>query len=454
MPQRALVFEPCATERAEILRALAAEGLEVVLAATPDEVLAKLDEGDLALVLLAQLPGRPDAGPGLAREVSARLPAACLVLIAPEPDLALALDAIGAGADNLLVRPLHHELVRETCRRAMAGRRARTAREERRGPGPARGRFAGLLGASRAMLRVFEVLERAIASDATILLTGETGTGKDVVAQAIHREGARREGPFLAINCMALPGELLESELFGHVAGAFTGAQGSRLGLFQRAHRGTVFLDEIGDMAPGLQGKLLRALETRRIRPVGGEEEVEVDVRLVSATHRDLAKAIEAGTFRQDLFFRLNVVHIRLPPLRERGDDILLLARHFLEHAAARAGKPLRGFSPRAAASLCRHPWPGNVRELQNCVESAVALADGPEIEAEDLPEPALSGPVEAPGGGPPAYEPLTLAEVERRHIRAVLEATGGNRREAARILGLNRSTLYRKIALYRIDLD
>jgi two-component system response regulator HydG len=322
-------------------------------------------------------------------------------------------------------------------------RRLRSVTE--RAPG-----FEDLLGASPAMQKLRDLLGRVADSDSSVMITGDSGTGKELVARAIHRRSDRRDHPFVAINCAALPEPLLESELFGHARGAFTDARVARTGLFVSARGGTLFLDEIGDLPLGLQPRLLRALQERTVRPVGGDTEVPFDARILAATNQDLEALVGERRFRQDLYYRLNVIPVRLPPLRERGNDILLLARRFIEELATRAGKAVPGLSSAAAARLLSYPWPGNVRELQNCLERAVALALFDEIGVDDLPEAVrehASLPCPAPADDP--AELLTLEELERRHVLRVLASHGGNRTAAARILGLDRTTLWRKLERY-----
>jgi len=297
------------------------------------------------------------------------------------------------------------------------------------------------------MRPVYDVLERIVDSNATVLVTGESGTGKEVVARALHDVGPRRNAPFVAVNCSAVPEALLESELFGHARGAFTDARAPRTGLFLQAHGGTLLLDEIGDMPMALQAKLLRALQERTVRPVGGDAEVAFDARIVATTNRDLRALIEEGRFREDLYFRINVIHVELPPLRARGGDVLVLAQYFVDLHAARAGKSVSGIAPAAAERLLAYPWPGNARELQNCVERAIALTRRPELEVEDLPETVRSfkrSHVLVAASDPSELVPL--AEVERRYVLRVVEAAGGNKSLAAQILGITRKTLYRKL--------
>jgi DNA-binding NtrC family response regulator len=300
---------------------------------------------------------------------------------------------------------------------------------------------------------VYDLLARIAESDASVLICGESGTGKELAARALHRQGPRSAGPFVAVSCSAIPEGLLESELFGHVRGAFTDARFTRAGLFVQASGGTLFLDEIGDLPLGLQPKLLRALQERTVRPVGGEAEIPFDVRLIAATNRDLELEVRDGRFRQDLFYRLNVVHIALPPLRERRDDIPILIEHFLARYAEQYGMEPRTLAPDAAAALREHSWPGNIRELQNAIERAFALSPSGTIGIVDLP-PAIT---RAADDGPsidddtaPAGLP-TLADAERELIAATLRKTGGNKNEAARLLGIDRQRLYRKIEKYRL---
>jgi transcriptional regulator with PAS, ATPase and Fis domain len=303
------------------------------------------------------------------------------------------------------------------------------------------------------MQELRQLIARVADSEASVLITGESGTGKERVAHAIHATSRRREGPFLAINCAALPEALLEAELFGHAKGAFTDAKTGRVGLFLQAERGTLFLDELGDLPLSLQPKLLRALQERMVRPVGGNSEVPFDARIIAATNQDLESAVVHKRFREDLYYRVNVVHLEVPPLRARGGDVLVLAQSFIERYALRENKQVRGISVPVGERLLAYGWPGNVRELQNAMERAVALTRFDEITVDDLPERIrryqVSDVVVA------AHDPselVTLEEVERRYIHHVLEAVGGNKTLAARTLGLDRSTLYRKLQEMKLD--
>jgi two-component system response regulator HydG len=297
------------------------------------------------------------------------------------------------------------------------------------------------------MLKMCELVTRVADTETTVLITGESGTGKELVAKALHAKSGRKDGQFVAINCAAMPENLLESELFGHTRGAFTDARTARPGLFIKASRGTLFLDEIGEMPAGMQAKLLRALQERTVRPVGGDQEQPFDARIIAATNRDLETEVEEKRFREDLFYRINVVRIHVPPLRMRGSDILLLAQHFLDRYAAQSRRPVAGMTSAAADKLLSYPWPGNVRELQNCIERAVALAQFDQIGVDDLPEKIKdykTARISVESNDP--AELLPMEEVERRYILKVLEAVGGNKTLAAQVLGFDRRTLYRKL--------
>jgi transcriptional regulator with GAF, ATPase, and Fis domain len=316
----------------------------------------------------------------------------------------------------------------------------------------------GIVGASAAMVRLFGLIARVSGSDSTILITGETGTGKGLAARAIHRNSARAGEAFVSINCGAIPENLLESELFGHVKGAFTGATATKVGKFEQAHGGTIFLDEIGDMSPDLQVKLLRVLEEGEFEPVGSNRTVRVDVRVIAATHRDLEAQVSAGLFREDLYYRLYVIPLELPPLRERGDDIVLLAEHFLTYFNGRLQASVSGISAGARALLARHTWPGNVRELRNLMERLVVLKPEGPIEAEDLPFGRRGEGLPVVGASPVALteEGINLnsavTEFEKALILQSLEKTQWVKNKAARLLNLNRTTLVEKIKRYQLE--
>jgi two-component system response regulator HydG len=352
-----------------------------------------------------------------------------------------------AGAYDFITKPFETDALTLALERAIQHHALRDEVKRLRRAVDASQEFDDMIGASPAMRRLRDLIERAAASEASVLIRGESGAGKELVAHALHRLGRRAGAAFVAVNCAAMPETLLESELFGHVRGAFTDAHAARPGLFARAHGGTLFLDEIGDLPAGLQPKLLRALQERTVRPVGGDAEVPVDVRLITATNRDLEAAIEERRFRDDLYFRINVIPIDVPPLRMRGNDVLLLAQHFVRDFAAQTGKRVMGLTSAAAEKLLAYAWPGNVRELRNAMERAVALTRFEQLTVEDLPERIRdyrSTQVLIASDDPAELPPLE--EVERRYVLRVLEAASGNKALAARILGVDRKTLYRKL--------
>jgi DNA-binding NtrC family response regulator len=307
----------------------------------------------------------------------------------------------------------------------------------------------GVIAASERMQTLVEECRRVARVDTTVLITGESGVGKEALARFIHEESSRAPGPFVAINCAAVPEALIESELFGHVRGAFTGATQDRVGLFEAANRGTLLLDEAGDLPLPMQAKLLRVLQEREIRRVGENRVRRVDVRVLAATLRDLTSDVASGRFRQDLYYRLRVIELHVPPLRERRDDILPLARRALNETAQRLQRGVTGLTPAAAEQLLRWNWPGNVRELQNVVERAIVLARGSRVDVEDLPEEIRRSPAQGAATVPESLRPL--AEVEREHILGVLDAVGGNRKQAANLLGIGSATLFRKLKEYRV---
>ncbi|HEX7879157.1 MAG TPA: sigma-54 dependent transcriptional regulator, partial [Candidatus Eisenbacteria bacterium] len=310
-----------------------------------------------------------------------------------------------------------------------------------------------IVGSNARMQRIYNLIARIAPTDSSVLIVGESGTGKELVARSIHLQSRRADQPFLAINCGALPENLLESELFGHVRGAFTGAFTDKKGLFEQADHGTLFLDEVGELAPQSQVKLLRVLQENEIRRVGGNTNLKVDVRILAATNRDLRQAMQHGRFREDLYYRLNVFQIDLPPLRERGEDVLLLAHYFLDLYARRLGKSIRGFDGDASYQLTHYPWPGNVRELENVVQRATALAEGDVIRVDDLPRhlrEARMPLLDAPTGGLPSLpEGLRLDELEKLYMEQTLGRNAGNVSRSARQLGISRSTMWRKMKQY-----
>jgi two-component system response regulator HydG len=431
----------------ELLEAgLGPKGFETTWTTSAAEALERLATADVDAVV-TDLNMRGMSGLELCQQVVASRPDVPVIVITAFGSLETAIAAIRAGAYDFITKPLEIDALALALARAVQHRVLRDeVKRLRRVVEDARG-FGDLLGASASMRKVYDLLERVGESDASVLISGESGTGKELVARALHRRGRRGGGPFVAVNCAAVPEPLLESELFGHARGAFTDARTARAGLFLQASGGTLFLDEIGDLPFPLQPKLLRALQERVVRPVGSDVEVPFDVRLIAATNRDLEAAVEERRFREDLFFRINVLHVELPPLRARGSDVLLLAQGFIDRYAAQAAKQVTGLSPGAAERLLAYAWPGNVRELQNCIERAVALTRFEQLTVEDLPEKIRTyrrSHVLIAGDDPSELVPLE--EVERRYVLKVMEAVGGNKTLAARILGLDRKTLYRKL--------
>jgi two-component system, NtrC family, response regulator AtoC len=386
----------------------------------------------------------------LCERLCARRPDVPVILITAFGDLDTAIAALRAGAHDFLPKPFEmDELAMRVSHAAELGFLRAEVKRLREGSAPL-ARPADMLGESPAMCRVFSLITRFAQSDAAVLIRGETGTGKELAARGLHAESARKSGPFVAINCAAMPENLLESELFGHTKGAFTDARERRAGLFLEADGGTLFLDEVAELPVSLQAKLLRALQDRKIRPVGSDKEVVYDARIISATHRDLDARVEVGQFREDLYYRLNVLQLELPPLRARGSDVLVLANAYLEQIVQRTGKCVTSIAAEAARKMMSYAWPGNARELANVMERAVALAEYDEITVADLPDKIQafrSSDVLVAGHDP--SELVTLEEVERRYILRVMEAVGGNRTRAAEILQVDRKTLYTKLKNY-----
>ena len=371
-----------------------------------------------------------------------------VVIMTAFGSLETAISALRAGAYDFVTKPVDLDLLHITLGRALQHRhlqekvRLLKAQVQRQQPEDE------LLGESSVLARVKEQIARVADLETSVLISGESGTGKELVARALHRQSCRKTQPFIAINCAALPENLLESELFGHVRGAFTDARESRKGLFVEASGGTLLLDEIAEMPLTLQPKLLRVLEDHKVRPLGGSSEIDCDVRVLAASHKDLDEAVTEGSFRSDLYYRLNVIQLDLPPLRERGNDILLLALNFIRQFSKRFGKSVSGLSQPVAACLLAYHWPGNIRELRNVIERALALSCHDLITLEDLPT-----QIQRPQSGAPlpvslvdAGTILPLEEMERRYIQQVLEQLEGNRTLAARLLGVDRKTLYRKL--------
>jgi two-component system response regulator HydG len=420
------------------------------------------DDGDVAVELIQSKPVdlvltdvrmARMSGMELLDRIKRYNPAIPVIVMTAYSSVESAVEALKAGAYDYLIKPLDFEVLKLTIERACehAGLKAENVLlKEKLHTDLA---VTHIIGKSRAMKELLDMLAMAAPSEATVLLTGESGTGKELIARSLHFNSLRENQPLVVVNCAAITETLLESELFGHEKGAFTGADKRREGRFMQANRGTIFLDEIGETSPTMQAKLLRVLQQKEIQRVGGDDVIEVDVRIVAATNRDLETEVAEGRFREDLFYRLNVLPMIVPPLRERQDDIPLLAHHFLEHYARKNRKPAKGFSPPAMDMLVKYDWPGNVRELENAIERAVILLAGEHITERQLPMNIVQKyPVQEMAARPLAAVPngtRSLEEIEKEAILVTLEATKGNKSETARRLGITRKTLHNKIKSY-----
>jgi DNA-binding NtrC family response regulator len=425
---------------------LEAEGYRVLEAETGAQALALVTEQAPQLILLdLRLPDTD--GLTLLPRIKAIDDEAPVIILTAHGTIESAIHALKSGAENFLTKPFDADSLLILINKTLEQSRVR---RERLLIGLAQEQVAAeyFMGQSETIKRLHATIERLAPSDTTVLLQGETGTGKGMVANLIHRLSDRRAGPFVTINCAGLSRELLESELFGHEKGAFTGAITSKAGLFELAHAGTIFFDEIAEMEPAIQARLLTVMEQKRFRRVGGVQEKEVNVRIIAATNRHLQSEIKRGRFREDLFYRLSVMPLTLPGLRERREDILPFVAHFIVHFNQKLNRRVQGVTPKAEALLIGYHWPGNIRELRNVIERAMILCTGDRIQAGDLP---LGGP-EKENGSEVVEEFLSLDELERLHILRVFEATGRNLSRAAEILGITRNTLYSKIRKYNLD--
>ncbi|EEX2836646.1 sigma-54-dependent response regulator transcription factor ZraR [Escherichia albertii] len=412
-------------------------GYNVELANSGRQALAQVREQVFDLVLCDVRMAEMD-GIATLKEIKALNPAIPVLIMTAYSSVETAVEALKTGALDYLIKPLDFDNLQATLEKALAHTHCVDAEM----PAVSASQF-GMVGKSAAMQHLLSEIALVAPSEATVLIHGDSGTGKELVARAIHASSARREKPLVALNCAALNESLLESELFGHEKGAFTGADKRREGRFVEADGGTLFLDEIGDISPMMQVRLLRAIQEREVQRVGSNQTIPVDVRLIAATHRDLAEEVNAGRFRQDLYYRLNVVAIEVPSLRQRREDIPLLADHFLQRFAERNRKAVKGFTPQAMDLLIHYDWPGNIRELENAVERAVVLLTGEYISERELPLAIASTPI--PLAQSQDIQPLV--EVEKEVILAALEKTGGNKTEAARQLGITRKTLLAKLS-------
>jgi DNA-binding NtrC family response regulator len=444
---------------AEPLVRKALSSADVRLTADPDTAVGLLEAESFDLVLAAIVPGVFDGLSllNVAQKIDPRLP---VILLAESPSIENVTAGLRAGAADYLAKPLAADDLRRSAERVLAGRRLDAEHELLRRQIERPYTFEEIIGASRGMRRVYETIEQVAGSNVDVLVLGETGTGKELVARAIHRRSQRASGPFVPIDCGAIPDNLLESELFGHERGAFTGAESRRIGLLEFADGGTVFLDELAELPLLLQAKLLRTLQERKIRRVGGREELEIDVRVVAATARDVDAMVRVGHFRQDLYYRINVVRIDLPPLRSRGDDIGLLAEYFAYRHSREMGKPVSGITPEAYQVLRQYAWPGNVRELQNVIRRGIALSKGTMIGLDDLPDEVVvaagqRGAQEREASGESGYFQLRdehVARFERQYLTDLLTRHRGDVQSAAREAKLPRGTLYRLMKNHALD--
>ena len=451
---RILVVDDEQNARAALRTILSEEGYDIAEASDGEEGLRKLQEIEPDVVLADVRMPRMD-GLTLLRKAKEAGSGAAFVMMTAFASIEAAVEAMKLGAENYLVKPLDVNAVLVFLEKALEKRRliqeAATLRDRVR----ERYRLEGMVGDAPELRAVYDVVRQAAPTKATVLVLGESGTGKELIAQALHELSPRKDGPFVKVSCAALSETLLESELFGHERGSFTGAIGRKEGRFELANNGTLFLDEIGEIAPTVQVKLLRALQTREFERVGGTQSLKVDVRLVAATNRDLGAEVKAGRFREDLFYRLNVVAVTLPPLRRRKGDIPALAAHFIEKYGKTYGKEIQGLAPGTLNALLSHDWPGNVRELENAIERAVVLCSGGTVGIELLPETVLQPdrtelPVRLPENGS-AYKDL-VEEYERRLVRTALRRTGGVQKRAAELLKMKPTTLHEIIKRLEIQ--
>ena len=450
MRARILVVEDERAIQLALSGLLRREGYEVEVAGSGEEALARLGATLFDLVLTDLALGRGLSGMDVLRAAKEMRAETVVVMITAHGSETIAVEAMKAGAEDYVPKPFDNDEIRLVVQRALD--RTRLERENRLLLEQVQRQYAfeNLIGTGAAMRRVFETLQKVAETDLTVLVRGESGTGKELVAQALHNRSSRRNRPFVAVNCAAISRELVESELFGHEKGSFTGADARRLGRFESADAGTIFLDEIGDMAPETQAKVLRVLQERSFERVGGTRPIEVDVRVVAATHRNLEEAVREGRFREDLYYRLRVVEIELPPLRERREDLPALAQRFLEGVTERLGRGKKRIGEAALARMALYSWPGNVRELQNAIEQAAVLAAGDEIAEADLNLPT-SGSRVSHG---PATTDLSFAEAkkktvegfERDYLLSALRSNGGNISRTAEAIGMVRQSLQQKI--------
>jgi two-component system response regulator HydG len=422
------------------------QGMSVVACTSAHAALEKIGQQEFDVVL-TDLAMSEMGGIEVCERVAGSQPGLPVIVVTGQGSMAAAVAAMRAGAYDFVTKPVDPNLIALTVGRAVQHHKLHTELKRLRDAVDAASLPTDIIGSSSSMRRVHETIARVAPGEASVLLHGETGTGKELIAKRVHVISPRKSGPFIALNCAAVPPSLLESEHFGHARGAFTDARTERAGLFVQADRGTLFLDEIGEMPLEMQAKLLRALQERKVRPVGANAEVPFDARIVAATNRDLEEEVREKRFREDLYYRVNVVRIDVPALRDRSSDVLELAQYFLKRHAERASRPANTISAEAARKLLAYQWPGNVRELENCMERAIAFARYDQITVDDLPEKVGAyKPDHFAVTANDADEVVSLNEVERRYVTRVLALLGGNKSRAAEVLGIDRRTLHRKI--------
>ncbi|MDN3513318.1 MAG: sigma-54 dependent transcriptional regulator [Candidatus Brocadia sp.] len=450
-----LVVEDQDAMRESLVIAFRDEGYHVEGAASGEDAIQKLDNHNIYDLVVTDLKMKKVDGLEVLKAVKTANPSTEVVLITAYGTISTAVQAIRDGAYDYVTKPFRHQEILKVAKKAIEKKSLKDRVRYLEGEVRDKYKFEGIVGNSNAMLEVLKVTSHVCRTESTVLVTGESGTGKELIARAIHYNSLRKDGPFVVINCGALPENLQESELFGHVKGAFTGAIKDKVGLFQQAQKGTILLDEIGETSPSTQVKLLRFLQDGEIRPVGGNRAVYVEARIVAATNENLEKAVESGKFRKDLFYRINVIRIHLPSLRERREDIPLLVEYFLEKILEKLKKGKRAFSKESIRALTNYSWPGNIRELQNVIERTVTLSKNEIINADELPLPieefaALhSDPMD--NQKRKSFIVTTLAEQEKNAIIEALNKYGGNQTKVSQVLGISTTTLWRKIKKYRI---
>lgn len=452
-----LVVEDQDAMRESLVIAFKDEGYQVEGVASGEEAIQRLNSNNVYDLVVTDLKMKKVDGLEVLKAVKNVNSSTEVVLITAYGTIGTAVQAIRDGAYDYVTKPFRHQEILKAAKKAIEKKMLKDRVRYLEGEIRDKYKFEGIVGNSNAMLEVLKITSHVCRTESTVLVTGESGTGKELIARAVHYNSPRKDSPFVVINCGALPENLQESELFGHVKGAFTGAIRDKMGLFQEAQKGTVLLDEIGETLPSTQVKLLRFLQDGEIRPVGGNKSIFVDTRIIAATNENLEKAVESGKFRKDLFYRINVIRIHIPPLRERREDIPLLVEYFLEKILEKFKKGKRVFSEEAMYAFMNYDWPGNIRELQNMIERAVALSKSEIINVDELPLPVPVEEFAALSRNPldderkKSFIVTTLAEQEKNAIIEALNKYGGNQTKVSQVLGISTTTLWRKIKKYRI---